>query len=144
MKYLKTFEELKPETYKKATKGIIDREKKNDGEREKKLQGGIYHLDEAKSELKQIISEDNKDKERKKLIDYVEGDLKCNTKKAGDDFEIHLDKKHIGQVIFRDSIKVKKVNNDKIGKFGFEGQYSDKSDFAKIKKEIKKIVDENK
>ena len=115
-------------------KNIQNWENFNEGKTEKASKTGNKRTE---------IKEDKKDLMRKSVKDHVKSQ-ECDTKKVGDDFEIHLDKKHIGQVIFRDNIKVKKVNNDKIGKFGFEGQYSDKSDFAKIKKEIKKIVDENK
>jgi hypothetical protein len=73
------------------------------------------------------------DEFRDKVKDYLKS-LECDIKKVGDDFEIHVSKKHVGQVMFRkDLITVKKVGV----KFGKEFKYNE---FGKIKAEIKSII----
>ena len=58
----------------------------------------------------------------------------CKVKQVGDDFEIHYDGDHVGQVMFRkDGITVKKVGN----KFGKEFDFDE---LGKIKKEIKSLI----
>lgn len=77
--------------------------------------------------------EDKKDQLRKAVEDHIKT-KDCTTKQVGDDFEIHCDKKHIGQVIFRtDKITVKKKGE----KFGEDFKYSE---LGKIKSEITSLI----
>ena len=79
------------------------------------------------------VKEDKKDLMRKSVKDHVKSQ-ECDTKKVGDDFEIHLDKKHIAQVMFRnDYIAVKKEGN----KFPKEFEYTE---LGKIKSELSSII----
>jgi nucleoid DNA-binding protein len=58
-------------------------------------------------------------------------------KKVGDDFEIHSDGDHVGQVMFRkEGITVKKVGSKFGKKFGF-------NELGNIKKEINRILKED-
>ena len=58
----------------------------------------------------------------------------CKVKQVGNDFEIHCDGEHVGQVMFRkDGITVKKEGT-KFGKeFGF-------NELGKVKSEIKNLI----
>lgn len=74
------------------------------------------------------------DEFRDKINDYLKSIDDCKIKKVGDDFEIHIDNKHVGQVMFRkDLITVKKVGV----KFGKEFKYNE---FGKVKAEIKNVI----
>ena len=96
----------------------------NEGKTEKASKTG-----NKKPELK----EDKKDLMRKSVKDHVESQ-KCDTKKEGDYFEVHLNDKHIAQVMFRkDYIAVKKVGN----KFPKEFEYTE---LGKIKSELSSII----
>ena len=58
----------------------------------------------------------------------------CKVKQVGNDFEIHCDGKHVGQVMFRkDGITVKKVGS----KFGKEFKFNE---LGKVKSEIKGLI----
>lgn len=77
--------------------------------------------------------EDKKDSLRKSIESHIK-DKKCKTKEVGDDFEIHCDGAHIGQVMFRNSeITVKKKGE----KFGKPFQYNE---LGKIKAEINSVI----
>ncbi len=77
--------------------------------------------------------EDKKDQLRKIVEDHIK-DKECKTKQVGDDFEIHCNGEHIGQVMFRDEkITVKKKGE----KFGKEFKYNE---LGKIKAEITSII----
>ena len=83
------------------------------------------------------INEDKMDLMRKKVKDHIKSQG-CDTKQVGDDLEIHLDKKHIAQVMFRkEYIGVKKVGN----KFPKELEYTE---LGKIKSELSDIIKSNK
>ena len=77
--------------------------------------------------------EDKKDQLRKAVEDHIKT-KDCTIKQVGDDFEIHCDKKHIGQVMFRtDKITVKKKGE----KFGEDFKYNE---LGKIKTEITNLT----
>ena len=77
--------------------------------------------------------EDKKDQLRKSVEDHIKT-KECKTKKVGDDFEIHCDGEHIGQVMFRDEkITVKKQGE----KFGKEFKYNE---LGKIKAEVTSVI----
>jgi hypothetical protein len=58
----------------------------------------------------------------------------CKVKQVGNDFEIHCDGEHVGQVMFRkDGITVKKQGS----KFGKEFDFNE---LGKVKSEIKKLI----
>lgn len=77
--------------------------------------------------------EDKKDQLRKAVEDHIKN-KECKTKQVGDDFEIHCDGEHIGQVMFRDEkITVKKKQE----KFGKEFKYNE---LGKIKAEITSVI----
>lgn len=58
----------------------------------------------------------------------------CEVKQVGNDFEIHCDGEHVGQVMFRkDGITVKKEGS----KFGKEFDFNE---LGKVKSEIKKLL----
>lgn len=77
--------------------------------------------------------EDKKDQLRKSVEDHIKN-KDCKAKQVGDDFEIHCDGEHIGQVMFRtNAITVKKKGE----KFGKEFQYDQ---LGKIKAEITSII----
>ena len=77
--------------------------------------------------------EDKKDQLRKSVEDHIKT-KECKTKKVGDDFEIHCDGDHIGQVMFRDEkITVKKKGE----KFGKEFKYNE---LGKIKAEVTSVI----
>jgi len=77
--------------------------------------------------------EDKKDQLRKAVEDHIKT-KECLTKQVGDDFEIHCDKKHIGQVMFRNDVITVKKKGDKFGK---EFKYDQ---LGKIKIEITTII----
>lgn len=82
------------------------------------------------------VSEDKKEQMRKKVSDYVKS-FGCKTNQIGNDLEIHLDNKHIAQVMFRkDYIGVHKIGN----KFPKELGYNE---FGKIKSELSDIIKSN-
>jgi hypothetical protein len=77
--------------------------------------------------------QDKKDQLRKSVEDHIKN-KECKTKQVGDDFEIHFDGEHIGQVMFRDEkITVKKKGE----KFGEEFKYNE---LGKIKAEITSVI----
>lgn len=77
--------------------------------------------------------EDKKDALRKSIQSHIK-DKNCKAKEVGDDFEIHCDGDHIGQVMFRNSeVTVKKKGE----KFGKPFQYNE---LGKIKAEITSII----
>ncbi len=83
------------------------------------------------------VKEDKKDLMRKSVKDHLKSQ-KCEIKQVGDDFEVHLDDKHIAQVMFRnDYIAVKKEGN----KFPKEFEYTE---LGKIKSELTSIIKSSK
>lgn len=69
--------------------------------------------------------------------DYLKSMNDVTVKKVGDDFEVHLDGDHVGQVMFRkDKITVKKVGN----KFGKDFDYNE---LGKVKRELKRVFDKD-
>ena len=87
----------------------------------------------SKNPYGSVTKEDKKDQLRKAVEDHIK-DKECKTKKVGDDFEIHCDGDHIGQVMFRDEkITVKKQGD----KFGKEFKYNE---LGKIKAEITSVI----
>ena len=96
--------------------------------------------------VKRVIDEGKLDKSTKEkdldvkmdgFRDKIKNYLKskdCTVKQVGTDFEIHCDKKHVGQVMFRrDHITVKNKGN-KFGKdFGFD-------EMGRIKAELNKVI----
>jgi hypothetical protein len=100
----------------------------------------------AKNPYGNKVKEDKKDQLRKLVEDHIKN-KDAKVKKVGDDFEIHYDGTHIGQVMFRDNavtVKKKLKKNDreegeKKDKFGKEFKYDE---LGKIKKEITSIIDD--
>ena len=87
----------------------------------------------SKNPYGNVTKEDKKDQLRKAVEDHIK-DKECKTKKVGDDFEIHCDGEHIGQVMFRDEkITVKKQGE----KFGKEFKYNE---LGKIKAEVTSVI----
>jgi len=87
----------------------------------------------AKNPYGNKVKEDKKDQLRKSVEDHIKT-KECKAKQVGDDFEIHCDGKHIGQVMFRnDVITVKKKGE----KFGKDFKYDQ---LGKIKAEITSII----
>ena len=87
----------------------------------------------SKNPYGSVGKEDKKDQLRKAVEDHIKT-KECKTKKVGDDFEIHCDGDHIGQVMFRDEkITVKKKGE----KFGKEFKYNE---LGKIKAEITSVI----
>lgn len=87
----------------------------------------------AKNPYGNKTKEDKKDQLRKAVEDHIKT-KDCKVKQVGDDFEIHCDDKHIGQVMFRnDVITVKKKGE----KFGKDFKYNQ---LGKIKAEITSII----
>ena len=79
------------------------------------------------------VNEDKKDLMRKKIKDHVKS-LGCETKQVGDDYEVHLDDKHIAQAMFRkDYIGIKKIGSKFPKEFGYD-------ELGKIKKELTDII----
>lgn len=80
---------------------------------------------------------DKKEQFRSTIKNHIQSQS-CKTKQIGDDFEIHIFGKHIGQVMFRkDYISVKKVGD----KFNKQFKYVE---LGKIKSEISKIIKDSK
>jgi len=70
---------------------------------------------------------------RSKLKDFLKS-KECKVKQVGDDFEVHVDNKHIAQVMFRkDKMTVKKEGS----KFGKDFKFNQLGD---MKKELTKII----
>ncbi len=100
----------------------------------------------AKNPYGNKVKEDKKDQLRKLVEDHIKN-KDAKVKKVGDDFEIHYDGTHIGQVMFRDNavtVKKKLKKNDreegeKKDKFGKEFKYDE---LGKIKKEITSIIED--
>ena len=92
-------------------------------------------IDEGKLEksTKQKDLDVKMDGFRDKIKNYLKS-KDCTVKQVGTDFEIHCDKKHVGQVMFRrDHIVVKKKGN-KFGRdFGFD-------EMGRIKAELNKVI----
>jgi hypothetical protein len=87
----------------------------------------------SKNPFGNVTKEDKKDQLRKAVEDHIK-DKECKTKEVGDDFEIHCDGDHIGQVMFRNNeITVKKKGE----KFGKEFKYDE---LGKIKAEITSVI----
>jgi hypothetical protein len=87
----------------------------------------------AKNPYGNKTKEDKKDQLRKSVEDHIKT-KDCKAKQVGDDFEIHFDGKHIGQVMFRtNEITVKKKGE----KFGKEFKYNE---LGKIKAEITSVI----
>lgn len=87
----------------------------------------------AKNPYGNKVKEDKKDQLRKAVEDHIKT-KDCKAKQVGDDFEIHCDGEHIGQVMFRtNEITVKKKGE----KFGEEFKYDQ---LGKIKAEITSII----
>ena len=79
------------------------------------------------------INPDKLESMRKKVKDHLKSQ-DCDTKQVGDDFEVHFDKKHIAQVMFRkDYIGVKKQSNKFPKEFGYD-------ELGKIKSELSDII----
>ena len=87
----------------------------------------------VKNPYGKITKEDKKDQLRKVVEDHIKT-KNCKAKQVGDDFEVHCDGEHIGQVMFRNNkITVKKKGE----KFGKEFQYNE---LGKIKAEITSVI----
>lgn len=83
------------------------------------------------------IKEKDVDVKIERFQDTIKDFLKshdCKVKQVGNDFEIHCDGEHVGQVMFRkDGITVKKEGT----KFGKEFDFNE---LGKVKSEIKKLI----
>lgn len=87
----------------------------------------------SKNPYGENTKEDKKEILRKAVEAHIK-DKGCKPKKVGDDFEIHCDDEHIGQVMFRNSeVTVKKVGD----KFGQQFKYNE---LGKIKSEVTEII----
>jgi hypothetical protein len=83
---------------------------------------------------REVWDTDRKEAFRDTLKSFIKSNPKSKVKQVGDDFEIHFDGEHVGQVMFRkDLITVKKTGS----KFGKEFKYTE---LGKIKSEIKDIT----
>jgi hypothetical protein len=84
------------------------------------------------------VKEKDADVKIEKFQDTIKNFIKsqdCKVKQVGNDFEIHCDGKHVGQVMFRkDGITVKKQGS----KFGKEFDFNE---LGKVKTEIKKLTE---
>lgn len=79
------------------------------------------------------INPDKMDQMRKKVKDHVISQG-CETRRTGDDFEVHLNDEHIAQVMFRkDYIGVKKVGNKFPKELGYD-------ELGKVKTELSDII----
>lgn len=96
--------------------------------------------------IKRIIEEGNLEKSVKskdydvkldRFQDTIKNFLKskdCKVKQVGDDFEVHCDGEHIGQVMFRKTgIKIKAAGD----KFGKEFDFTE---MGKVKSELSKLL----
>lgn len=83
------------------------------------------------------VKEKDSDVKIERFQDTIKNFLKshdCDVKQIGNDFEIHCDGDHVGQVMFRkDGITVKKVGS----KFGKEFEFNE---LGKVKSEIKNLL----
>jgi hypothetical protein len=83
------------------------------------------------------VKEKDADVKIEKFQDTIKNFIKsqdCKVKQVGNDFEIHSDGEHVGQVMFRkDGITVKKEGS----KFGKEFDFNE---LGKVKSEIKKLI----
>ncbi len=103
-----------------------------EGEGEELTEGATEKAAKRKDK-KLEINEDKMDLMRKKVKDHIKSQG-CDTKQVGDDFEVHLDKEHIAQVMFRkDYIGVKKVGNKFPKELGYD-------ELGKIKSELSDII----
>jgi hypothetical protein len=86
------------------------------------------------------VKEKDSDVKIERFQDTIKNFIKshdCKVKQVGDDFEIHSDGEHVGQVMFRkDGITVKKQGS----KFGKEFDFNE---LGKVKSEIKKLTESN-
>lgn len=84
------------------------------------------------------VKEKDSDVKIERFQDTIKNFIKshdCKVKQVGDDFEIHSDGEHVGQVMFRkDGITVKKQGS----KFGKEFDFNE---LGKVKSEIKKLTE---
>jgi DNA-binding MarR family transcriptional regulator len=96
--------------------------------------------------VKRVIQEGNIEKSSKEkdldvkmenLRDYLERfskSIDCEFKKVGDDFEIHCNGDHVGQLMFRkEGIKLKKTGEKFSKEFDF-------NEMGMLRKEIKKLI----
>lgn len=96
-------------------------------------EGSAYKA--SKNPFGDNTKEDKKDRLRKAVESHIK-DKNCKAKLVGDDFEIHCEGEHVGQVMFRNSeITVKKTGD----KFGKQFQYNE---LGKIKSEITTIIND--
>ena len=99
----------------------------------KRFNEGATEKAAKRKDKKLDINPDKMDSMRKKVKDHVESQ-DCETKQVGDDLEIHLDNKHIAQVMFRkDYIGVKKVGNKFPKELGYD-------ELGKVKTELTNII----
>ena len=104
-------------------KNIIDFNSFNEGKLHEKGQ----------KKTKETKQGDHKGTMRDKVENHVKSQ-KCQTKQVGNDLEIHCNKEHIGQVMFRDDyVGVKEVGKKFAEEFGYD-------EFGKIKSAISKII----
>lgn len=86
------------------------------------------------------VKEKDSDVKIERFQDTIKNFIKshdCKVKQVGDDFEIHSDGEHVGQIMFRkDGITVKKQGS----KFGKEFDFNE---LGKVKSEIKKLTESN-
>ena len=84
------------------------------------------------------VKEKDSDVKIERFQDTIKNFIKshdCKVKQVGDDFEIHSDGEHVGQIMFRkDGITVKKQGS----KFGKEFDFNE---LGKVKSEIKKLTE---
>ena len=79
------------------------------------------------------INPDKIEQMRKKVKDHIKSQG-CDTKQVGSDLEVHLDKEHIAQVMFRkDYIGVKKEGNKFPKELGYD-------ELGKVKTELTDII----
>jgi hypothetical protein len=82
---------------------------------------------------KKVWDPDKKETFRKTIKDFLKG-KDCKVKQVGDDFEVHVDKEHVAQVMFRkDLVTVKKVGAE----WGKNFKYKE---LGKIKAEISSVI----
>ncbi len=96
------------------------------------FEGRAIKATSTKNKVKEY-TDDQKEAFRDKVKSHVKSQ-DCVTKQVGNDLEIHLDKKHIAQVMFRDTyVGIKKQGS----KFSDEFEYTQ---FGEIKKTLSKII----
>jgi hypothetical protein len=82
---------------------------------------------------KEVWDADKKETFRTTIKDFLRG-KDCKVKQVGDDFEVHVDKEHVAQVMFRkDLVTVKKEGS----KFGKDFKYTQ---LGEIKKELTSVI----